>query len=291
MIISKVFEIAITVDDPIGFMSREQNLIEYIKREYEEKCYKSTYIINIIEIIRQSDCTISQINMDASGNINVSFIAECLVYESGEIVTGCKITTIRRDIGKIYCSGPKCIAAIKIHKLAESYTVGQEIAIIVEDTMYTPYQDTIVVIANPFLYTLLPKGMIFKTIGTIEDKEKIASLSSELQILKETAKEKPRYDYFNKLLEPYKNVPKDRNMDPFVKAPTYVKTFVGFGYKLMTSCKDDVMEQSVEYVYRRVLLDLIQREKLLNYLCDNFADETEFNKQDNIWISIEKSRL
>jgi len=87
---------SVDIEDVFGFNENPQkNLKIMLNKIYKGKCYKNTFILNVKEITKQSNCTIRYDGLDAMGKVNVEFVADCVIIGKWDIIPATRI--IRND--------------------------------------------------------------------------------------------------------------------------------------------------------------------------------------------------
>lgn len=211
MIIQKYLETRIDLFDPLDILNPNLNEVcmKHLSNRFEGKCYMSCLIIKIIRIIKHSQRYMSN---DLYGNayIHVSFEVDGIIYNKGEIITGCNIVKIESD-GRIHAKSK--YAGLQIRQdesLINIYKEGFITPFITKRVLYNPAQSSISVEALPFT-PVYPIHIIYKITKPLDntEREKILYLFEQLSIiLKETELVKKKsiksYEFFEKLLYPYK---------------------------------------------------------------------------------------
>jgi hypothetical protein len=297
MIITKVYETTITVENPILFSSRYTNIIAYIKNEFEGKCFKSSLILSIREIIKCSDCVISQNDMFARGSVDVCFKASALIYSPGEIIHNCKI--VKKESGMIFAINENCniyILQLSAHKLAQSYKLGQYISIIVKGSLYSTFKSEISINGDPFLHSSFDVERVFSCSGT-PDKSVITLIIKNIE--KENIKlskisDKKRLSQISDVVESYSKIPKNRSEDitRLIKSNAkYLRVYTNGGYEILKTAVGETLLQTATFVYSLILMEILRKKQTICELCEIYSSEEKFDNHSNVWLSITKSKL
>lgn len=151
MIITKEFEVGMNITDTIMFFADENNLLRALRKIYTGKCLFGANIIEILRVIKQSECMINQDGNPNFGTISVVFEASAEVFVPGEIINGVKIDNIGVDV--ITCSTPRTSIIIRAHPMLRYLRAGQIISARVGMARYTRGESKISVSAMPMLPT------------------------------------------------------------------------------------------------------------------------------------------
>jgi len=169
-----------------------------LTEKFVNRCFKSSFIIRIVSIIKRSVCALSTTTLVGNGYMNVMFEAEVLVFSPSEIVTGCVVQNIDK-VGRITClSTDNTIAVyIKEDPRLRSIKVGQFLPIRVGRVKYKTGTTAISINAVPYIAT--PPKLIIYNIKplTREDAEYLQ------EILNQVNEEEARHTGINKKIRDY----------------------------------------------------------------------------------------
>lgn len=212
MIIQKSLETKLDLTDPSDILDPGIKAVcfKHLKERYVGKCYMSCLILKINKILRHS-CRYMSSDLSGSAWVTVNFEVDGIIYNRGEIITGCHIAKIESD-GRIHATSK--FAGIQIRQdssLMNIYKEGQVVPFIAKRVKYNPAQSAISVEALPFT-PIFPKPVVYeigKPLGDY-DKERIKYLFERLESMKKETQEldssekKKAYSFFQKLLYPFK---------------------------------------------------------------------------------------
>lgn len=182
MLKNRVFEITIDIIDYIGFYTdKETNAMSAINSKILNKCYYGAFIIQVVEILRMSECIIHQTS--GMGSLNIQFKAKVIQYNEGELIIGAEV--IKVDDSTIVCSTKHAnIIASKPH-LYSSFKAGQKIIVSVTTARYDMFSNKIKIKAE--CYTGLPPAIKYVVSNEDINKEILAALLDSMkQIEQET---------------------------------------------------------------------------------------------------------
>lgn len=211
MRIQKSLETRLDLSDPDDILNPRliEVCMKHLSARFEGKCYMSCLVLKILRIKKHSQRYMSR---DLSGNayIYVNFEVAGIIYNKGEIVTGCNIVKIEPD-GRIHAKSK--YAGLQIRQdssLVNIYKEGQTVPFITKRVLYNPAQSAISIEALPFT-PVFPRTVIYKISEPLNevDKEKILYLFEQLrEVQKEVDNlreiSKKAYIFFQDLLYPFK---------------------------------------------------------------------------------------
>lgn len=149
MKVLKVFEVAFDICDPEKLYQPLASIIlDEIKTKYEKRCFKSSYIIEIKEILHFSECEISTDHQQCIGLLNVMFIALVEIYVPGNIIPVCVLNTKRSTGDFIGSSDDAAIQIVQAEneKILPAFKVGDIFPIQVKDVTYGSGQEKMTVL-------------------------------------------------------------------------------------------------------------------------------------------------
>lgn len=150
MIITKLIEVGVDIDDPVGTCS-DESLMYILEDKYRGKCFRECYIKSINKIVKKGECIINQVGGSAYGTIAIIFEVTAIVFIRGEILTGCLIKHINDRANLITCEADIAYVMLKRDSTFESLQVGQYITVQVGIAKYSIGSDRVAVNAIPFL--------------------------------------------------------------------------------------------------------------------------------------------
>lgn len=178
MRIVKIYETIINLTAVELFTNIDATVMDKLRKRYEGVCYKSSLIMKILEITKRDPPKLAISRLDGSGDVNVQFTAEAIVYQEGDILVGCEVVRVERN-NRIICKYANAVINLRGNRNLQSLKPGQLITVLVEGTHYTINHDKITITALPYAYpskftiyftTLNPKNISFEQLQLIKDK-------------------------------------------------------------------------------------------------------------------------
>jgi hypothetical protein len=158
------------------------------------------YIEHVTKVIRRSECMVDQTSFIYS--LSVIFEVIAVKYSPGELITGCVITNKTAD--HTVCKAGYNAILILSQEGAPSVApleVGNIITVQIEQTMFTPCSDNIAILAR--LYVPNTKYIAYKwNAGDVD----AAILADTLDKINSISTGGPTWDFFSKLVYPYKSL-------------------------------------------------------------------------------------
>lgn len=178
-----------------------QMLLNMLKKKFVGRCYKSVYILDIIDITKRSSIDTCSKSLNGNCFVNVEFKADCIVYEKGEIIHNAKIIEINDAV--ILAKSEYCSIQIKNITNIDVFKVEQQIPIIVSAVRYSIY-DTEISVTSITLIPVFKDIKYYKVIGSTftENKEDLIEIDELRAKLK--AANSRAVKFFVDLLYPYK---------------------------------------------------------------------------------------
>lgn len=214
MHIIKLYEVKlnITAEELYQGLLDESFIINKVKRLYEGKCLFSALILKVNRILKQSGFYCSKSRNDGSSDIDVSFEADALVYQNGNIIVGCEIKHIDRS-GQIICDAPHAIIQLERDRRIQGLGMGKTIPVIVERASYSIGKSQITVTGVPYFHSFdfilhQVKDLDISKIPA-DDIMVLRKLEENIQKERDLVKtlDKKQYEYFNNLFYPFKGNP------------------------------------------------------------------------------------
>ena len=185
MLLERVFEVTLNINNPINFIAnKHHNILTDLNNIYANKCYQGSYIIKINNIIQTSSCRIINSNSSASGIIDVKFSATVSMISRWDILIGVEIVKNQSLVVGLYKrNGMEISATIKpTHLHANTLTVGQLVPVRVIEAAHKPKTNQIAVAG--VLLTCDTAANIYRVKGEIQK-----SFMPEIELLLNNIKE------------------------------------------------------------------------------------------------------
>lgn len=151
MKIIKSFDITLNITDINIIFSKNinDNLLNLISKNYQNKNYLSSYIIKINKILNRSLIESNQNDLNCSFIIYVQFEAECIIYNKDEVVLDMEIQESINN--NIIIKNNNIIALIKNNPDLKEFKVGEKIPIRIGRAKYSLGTDKISINSYPFI--------------------------------------------------------------------------------------------------------------------------------------------
>jgi hypothetical protein len=217
MYYTEIFDLVITLTDinelysiPKNSENRKTEIDDYIlnkiKNKYDGRCLNDYFIKNINKILYRSPLKCNGLRLDKSEyNIDLQVEADILLLQKGDIVTNSIIVQILMN-KYIICKRDNILSYIEYNNDLNFLNKGDIIPIIVSHSEYSLYQSEIAVKALPFI-PIIPVTKYYKT-NNIDNDSMIFlnKLIEKIKNILDFKDELKQWDYFEKLLYPYKIV-------------------------------------------------------------------------------------
>lgn len=216
MKIIKIYETILNLSATEMYSNIDATVLDKLKKIFEGKCEKNTLIINILGINKRSQCKMTKNRLDGSGDVNVQFKAEAIMYSENDILTGCEIQNIERG-SKIICKHEHAIVNIKNIRNLQSLKPGNKLVVKILGVSYPKGKEKITIQGTPYTYSY--KFTIYLTDFSVDItdeqivliKNKLKEIDSEYELYKNS--DTKLVDYFNNIFYPFKT-----NYDKYKKS-------------------------------------------------------------------------
>jgi DNA-directed RNA polymerase subunit E'/Rpb7 len=113
MDIQRIYEKTLNLrPDEMYTKNLDDFILKKLREKYNNRCENSTFIKEIKSIVNKSMIKMAKDQLDGSGQINVQFLADAVVYEEGSVIVGCEIKKIEKT-ESIACEYGNLIIFIK----------------------------------------------------------------------------------------------------------------------------------------------------------------------------------
>ncbi len=161
-------------------------LLQKAKKIYEKRCFDQVYILEVRQLLWESDITIFSSNLSAHGKVGLILEISYIKYEDWDFAI-CEIQKIDQN-GRMVCTGQTFRANIR--PTNQIYKVGRTIPIIIRACQYPLNFDKFSVLGIDFTPVVYP---ILEILIDPESEKKIANLEETLaleEIVKKLDQEK-----------------------------------------------------------------------------------------------------
>jgi DNA-directed RNA polymerase subunit E'/Rpb7 len=215
MIITKILETSIDLCDPddIYVLDAKALLFKKLNERYQNKCFASLLILNVVEIVRYSNFIMVTDRLTGSAYVDVMFKVEGIILTKGEVLQGCKVINVTAS--GIIINHQYAIGMLTQDKYKKAFSIikkDQLVPVIVEEATYNVGKAQITISCKP--YTPQPYSNIIYNVTNIispADTEKLDLILNNISIeekLHEPLKKLESYTFFKNLMYPFKTVQK-----------------------------------------------------------------------------------
>jgi hypothetical protein len=204
MLIEKLLQTRVQLTDPADLYSGNINAIimDNLKQRYENKCFKSCLVIEVLEIIEKSHFIFSRHSQNAAASCCVRFKVLGMVAKKYEKLHNCVVSKIQKN-GDILCKNKYAAIYIKASSALQTIREGQTIVVLAGIMKYIISKPRISVNSYPFI-PVFRSNVIYNI--TIEPSTLIPTFMSRL-LLEEKKNGDIKDDiknHFVSLLYPYR---------------------------------------------------------------------------------------
>lgn len=313
MIFNKTFETQINLTDinDIFSINADDLILNKLKTKYENKCYNSSFILNVNRIINRSELIFNKRSLNAYINVNVIFEAQVLHYEYLDII--CDNNVIDTTNKKIICkSEHKSIIINNKSGKLNNVNVNQHIPIIVGKCSYSLFKNVISINSYPFVPILENKTNIYYKIEKL-NKEEIEILNTtiiplienETNLINKMKKDKDnKILFFTKLLYPFKKeLYKNKISNGISEDLLSLKSegvisllnesnLIDHNIHVFTKYDDiNVKDESALIVYQIYLNKYYKYLKAIRELSESYSDNDKFKEHKNIFDIYEENKF
>lgn len=213
MRIKKQYEVIVNLSAVDTYTGDIDAVVMSKLRRYEGKCLSSSMVEKIIKIIDRSKWMPDAELADGSGNINVIFEADAIVYHEGDIITNCVVKHIERTgdgrLGLI-CQTDHAAVHIRGNTSLRDVQTEQIIPIRVNTVRYSKGQKSITINATPYFQSM--EFFLIKTnIDAAARQEDIETLQTLLEQQDDAKKKLDEVEpklvkFFTDTFHPFKDV-------------------------------------------------------------------------------------
>lgn len=212
MKLKKVLETRIDINNinDIYCSDYDKKILQILKDKYINKCFKSIYILDVLQIIKRSGLQCKNKVLDGHMYVDISFEVYGVLYEKGDIIHNCKIIQINAN-GAMHAKSEYASLHIKNPEGIVIFKEMDEIPVIVNIARYNIFDTEISASTIP-LIPILKKSTIFKIVDNknlgpdeykdLLDLKELHDLEAKLS--SSSKSNKSIFKFFRELLYPYK---------------------------------------------------------------------------------------
>lgn len=213
MIIIKVIETGLNIDNPLEVYNSAQDSIKAILiKLFKGRCFHGCLIIDILRVIKISECIIDSRGAGCVGKVNVMFEVRAIAYMPGELLVGCKI--LKKDRAFVAAAGLTESVLMVNSAVTGEMQIGQLLPIVVGDSTCPISKDKISIKGMPFIPNI--SYTYYKINHTLSPGDR-AQLAPVLKMLAEeqaacnSVENKRGLEFFAGIISPYKKASKLAN--------------------------------------------------------------------------------
>ncbi|MGL5934905.1 MAG: hypothetical protein ACRCZI_04705 [Cetobacterium sp.] len=254
----------------------DEKVIQLLSKKYVGRCYKHVFITKITKIIKRSRFKSKQVTLDGTLYTDIQFEVDAIVYEKGDIIHNCKIVQINND-NTMLAKSEHVSIYVKNLKNLTIFKEGDEIAVSVATVKFGINDTEISILAEPLL-PITPPSVIYSIsvndTTEIHDMSYIVALQSDIKTLVEKLSKLRKsnvtsYNFFNKLLYPYK----EQKNTLKLKSPVEILDINSSLKKLSKESTDDRSETEYIYLYKPISLIHSSTINIVNKELDDIKKE------------------
>ena len=213
MRIKKQYEVIVNLSAGESYTGDIDAVVMSKLRKYEGRCLSSSMVEKITRIVTRSMWMPDAELADGSGNINVIFEADAIIYHEGDIITNCTVNHIERTgdgrLGLI-CQTVHAAVHIRGNTSLRDVQTGQIIPIKVNTVRYSKGQKSITINATPYFQSMeffLVKTNIDPSAARQEDVETLQILlEQQAEMKKKLDSAEPKLvKFFTDTFHPFKD--------------------------------------------------------------------------------------
>ena len=151
MLVEKIYTATLDVPDPENYCANPKaHVLSYLKRRFVGRNLGGAHIVEILKVLRRSDCKIKETDLSGEGYVDVEFQALVVHLARWDIVTGVEI--VNRSpliVGRSTVEGSVVMSFVPTPEV-DTVRVGQVVSARVYDVQFSPNQ-TQVTAVGPLL--------------------------------------------------------------------------------------------------------------------------------------------
>jgi hypothetical protein len=152
MIVERTHTTQIEIKDPqiLYSVDIKDALKKNLTERYVNKCFKKSFVIEILEIIRYCPPICERERVGGSARVVLTFKFKAIVYDRFEVIPDARIIEIMED-ERIICRSKYVSIMLMPNPKLQKYTKGQMIPVRVVNCKYSPMRPTIGAQGIPFV--------------------------------------------------------------------------------------------------------------------------------------------
>lgn len=232
----------IDIRNPVkAFGSDPQFILNYLRANFEKKCFRECFILEILDILNQDRIYPDLDRNNSYCSVSVMFRANVIEYPSGAVLPCCEITHKNKLTGTLHCKTDHvfCFASVDP---TESFKVGQFINLMIESSRYNIGAEVITVDARQYTPPVAIESFFMDASTFTADQQETIDmlkswLSDEIAAAGKIKKTK-EYSLIERVYRTYKTSPEPPKQTIDVLAAEKTKGFLAIDPKLsLADCK------------------------------------------------------
>jgi hypothetical protein len=304
MLVKKILETYLDITNPDDIFSSDldKTVLDKLHDKFVGICYDSCLILNINKIIRRSYVYMKD-TLDGDVNLSVLFEVDCIIYIKDEIINGCKI--IKKETnGIMHATSKYAGIQLNIQPTVSIFKEGEIIPVIVKRVRYNISQNSISVLAMPFI-PINYNVNYYRISGELTNSENdnLRTLLEEINIYEESFKKlapgnKKIYKFFVDLLK-QKNIDLLKIKGSFnkinfakmleLKSNIICKKYNTYDDNIVEyvdskdSKDDNVIEETPYNIFNIILIEHLLHLQTLQEFLNHYNTFTDVQNSKNIW--------
>lgn len=142
MIVEKNYAATLDIRDPEEYCSRpEEYAMAFLRRRYVGKNLRGAQVLEVLEILRRSDCVMRDSDLSAEANVHLEFRARVVVLGQWDIVTGVRVANMGSQmiVGRSEVEGVVVVNVVPSAE-AETLRVDQLVSVRIIRVQFSPDQ-------------------------------------------------------------------------------------------------------------------------------------------------------
>jgi hypothetical protein len=206
MISTKILQTIVELTDNMSLSADiDSVIIDILIQRFKKKCFNSSFILDIIRIIRKSDIIYSKHKQDASACVTVMFEVEVIIIKKYDILHNCSVKKIDEK-GNFICKNEHSSIYINSHPSLQTIKINQVIVVIAGIIDYDVFKPEMSIKGLPFIPIINKSLDVVYKLTVPQDTPLIVSKLEELESVMDLSKnyDKLVLKFFHEVLYPYK---------------------------------------------------------------------------------------
>jgi hypothetical protein len=201
-----VREFKVRIEIPVDklFIKNDNRDREIVEELYLKKCFRNSYIHNILDVQSCSTVEIPIYNTRGKGTKTVNIIAECDTYPMGKILVGCRLKPKKSEVSSINMVKDHIDIFTNANSFLVPFNERHMVNVMVKVAEYASFSKRVVVGGAFYLYPGNSKTFIITDNLKEESKSAILQRVKDNEDLLKEVSDNKNYKFFYNLVYPYK---------------------------------------------------------------------------------------